>query len=123
MLLISLLACAAASLFHHVHNAEYLAEYPNMPAWLTPAGVYAAWLGVNAVGFAGYVVLRWQYRLAGLAILGGYGMLGLYGLAHYAVAPMSSHTMIMHLTIGLEAVTAALLLVTVGCQIVKLRRS
>jgi hypothetical protein len=47
------LAYAAASLFHHVHNAAFLGDYPNMPAWLTPAGVYAAWLGVTAVGIVG----------------------------------------------------------------------
>ena len=113
VLLLSALACAAASLLHHVHNAEFLHEYPNMPPWLTPAGVYAAWLAVNLVGLAGYALLRWKYRLAGLALLGIYGALGFYGLAHYAVAPLSSHTMAMHMTIGLEVVTALMLLITV----------
>jgi len=36
-LLPALAAYAAASLFHHVHNAEFLDQYPNMPAWLSPA--------------------------------------------------------------------------------------
>jgi hypothetical protein len=30
-----LLACAAASLLHHVHNAEFLQDYPNLPASLS----------------------------------------------------------------------------------------
>jgi hypothetical protein len=30
---VSLVACAAASLFHHVHNAEFLGEYPSRPVW------------------------------------------------------------------------------------------
>lgn len=123
VLLISLLAYGAASLFHHVHNAEFLHEYPNMPAWLTPAGVYAAWLGVTAVGLAGYVLMRWRYRLSGLALLGAYGLLGFYGLAHYAVAPVSSHTMTMHLTIGFEVVTAAMLLLTVILECSRFRPS
>jgi hypothetical protein len=29
----------ACSLVHFVHNAEFLADYPNMPAWLKRAGV------------------------------------------------------------------------------------
>ena len=98
---------------HHVHNAEFLDEYPNMPAWLTPAGVYAAWLGVTAIGVVGYFLSHWKYRRAGLALLAVYGLLGLYGLAHYGVAPLASHTLAMHLTIGFEVVTAAMLLVTV----------
>ncbi len=113
VLLIALSAYAAASLFHHVHNAEFLNEYPNMPAWLTPAGVYAAWLGVTAVGLAGYALLRRKLRLAGLALLGIYGALGLYGLAHYAVAPLSAHTTAMHMTIGLEVAAAVMLLIAV----------
>jgi hypothetical protein len=40
LLLIFLLAYGAASLFHHVHNAEFLNEYPNMPTWLSRAQVY-----------------------------------------------------------------------------------
>ncbi len=113
LLLILLLAYAAASLFHHVHNAEFLHEYPNMPSSLTPAGVYAAWLAVNVVGLAGYGLFTRQHRRSGLALLGAYGLLGFYGLAHYAVAPLSAHTMTMHLTIGSEVVTAAMLLAAV----------
>jgi len=119
----SLLVYGAASLFHHVHNAEFLGEYPNMPGWLTPARVYAAWLAVTVVGLAGYLLFRSGYRLAGLAVLGAYGALGLYGLAHYAVAPMSSYTVTMHLTIGLEAVTASMLLITVVLEWFRLRPS
>ena len=29
-----LLAYTAASLFHYIHNAEFLDAYPGMPAWL-----------------------------------------------------------------------------------------
>lgn len=52
-LLILLLVYAPASLFHYAHNAEFLAEYPNMPAWLSHTKVYAAWLGVTALGAIG----------------------------------------------------------------------
>ncbi len=119
---ISLLAYWAASLFHHVHNAEFLGEYPNMPAWLTPAGVYVAWLAVTAVGAVGFSLFNWGYRLVGLAALGIYGALGLYGLGHYAVAPLAAHTATMHLTIWLEVVTGALLMITVvGLLLQRLR--
>lgn len=118
-LLISLLVYAAASLFHHLHNAEFLSDYPNMPTWLTPAGVYVAWLATTAVGLAGYVLLRRGYRMLGLALLGVYGALGLFGLGHYTVAPLSAHTPTMHLTIWLEAATGAVLMGAVAVLLLK----
>jgi hypothetical protein len=98
-----LLVYAAASLFHHVHNAELLDQYPNMPAGLSRAGVYAAWLIATAVGILGY----WLRRRLLLAL---YAFYGLGVLVHYAIAPMAAHTPMMHLTIALEAATAAALL-------------
>jgi hypothetical protein len=109
-LLALVLAYAAASLFHHAHNAAFLSDYPNMPGWLTPGGVYVAWLATTAVGIAGYLLLRSGYRLAGLGTIALYGALGLYGLAHYGVAPISAHSSTMHLTIWLEATTGTLVL-------------
>lgn len=118
--LVLLLAYGAASLFHHVHNAEFLAEYPNMPAWLSRAQVYAAWLGVTAVGLAGYVLMRWRFQLAGLVALGVYGALGIYGLGHYVVAPLSAHTLAMNITIWLEVTAALLLLAAVASSMLRL---
>jgi hypothetical protein len=113
-LLILLLAYGVASLFHHVHNAEFLPQYPNMPAWLSPAQVYAAWFGVTLVGAVGYLLVRRGYQLAGLFVIAGYAALGFDGLGHYGVAPLSAHTMTMNLTIALEVATALLLLVAVA---------
>lgn len=106
-----LLAYGIASLLHHVHNATFLDEYPNMPAWLTPAGVYAAWFAITLVGLLGYFLTRRGYRLSGLAALAAYGALGLDGLGHYGLAPLSAHTIAMNLTIGLEVATGVLLAV------------
>ena len=117
-LLALVLAYAAASLFHHAHNAAYLSDYPNMPAWLTPAGVYVAWLATTAVGVVGYLLLRSGFRLAGLGTIALYGALGLYGLAHYGVAPASAHSPTMHLTIALEATTGTLVLIGAAWLIV-----
>ena len=110
-LLAAVLACAAATLFHHAHNAAFLAEYPNMPAALTPAEVYLAWLGATGVGVAGYLSVRLGYRVAGLVLLAIYGAYGLDGLVHYLLAPVSAHTLVMNLSIAAEAVAAAVLLV------------
>ena len=91
VLLILALLYGAASLFHFVHNAEFLDEYPNMPAWLSPALVYGAWIGVTAVGVAGYSLIRLGHQLAGLAFLGVYGALGLaVGLAGVQIAGESA---------------------------------
>ena len=122
VLLSLLLAYGAASLFHHIHNAEFLSEYPNLPAWLSRAQVYTAWLGTTAVGLAGYFLVHWRYRLPGLIVLGVYGLLGLDSLGHYAVAPTSAHTLTMNLTIGLEVATALLLLAAVASFLLRLAR-
>jgi hypothetical protein len=68
-LLIPLLAYTAASLFHYVHNAEFLDAYPGMQAWLARARVYGAWLGVTAVGLGGYFMLRAGHARSGLLLL------------------------------------------------------
>lgn len=111
--MILLLAYTGASLFHYVHNAVFLDAYPNLPAWLSSAQVYAAWLGGTAIGLVGYLLLRRGYRQAGLAVIAVYGALGLDGLSHYTRAPFSAHTLTMNLTIGLEAATGTLLLIAV----------
>lgn len=119
LLMILLLAYTGASLFHYVHNAVFLDAYPNLPVWLSSARVYAAWLGVTAVGLVGYLLLRRGYRLTGLAVIAVYGALGLDGLAHYTRAPLSAHTFTMNLTIGLEATTGTLLLIAVAVLMFK----
>lgn len=118
VLLAAVIAYGAASLLHHVHNAAFLDEYPNLPAWLTRAQVYAAWLGVATVGVLGWLLVRTRYVLAGLAVLASYAALGLYGLAHYAAAPLAAHTLTMNLSIGLEVAMALLLLGVVASQVV-----
>jgi hypothetical protein len=111
---ICLIAYTAASLFHYSHNAEFLNDYPNLPVWLSRGEVYSAWLAVTAIGATGYLLLRSGYHLAGLLVLALYGLLGLDGLGHYAVAPLASHTMLMNISICLEVATALLLLTAVG---------
>src|SRR5580765_1657824 len=96
-LAISLAGYAAASLLHHIHNAEYLADYPNMPAWLTPAKVYAAWAVETLLGLTGYVLLRAGYRVLGLVLVAVYAVVGFGGLDHYYVASFAAHTFAMHL--------------------------
>jgi hypothetical protein len=101
LLWIVLGAYALASLAHHVHNAEFLADYPHMPAGATREIVYAVWAATTAVGIAGLF-----YR----PLLALYALIGLYGLAHYWLAPFSAHSVGMNVTILLEAGTATLLL-------------
>lgn len=122
-LLILLLVYGAASLFHYVHNAEFLDEYPNMPSWLSPVRVYAAWLGVTLVGVVGYLLHRRGYRSAGLVVIAVYAALGFDGLGHYSLAPLSAHTFMMNLTIWIEAATAAMLLIAVAGLLARRSRS
>jgi hypothetical protein len=105
-----LLAYVAASLVHFVHNAEFLADYPNMPVWLSPGIVYAVWAANTAIGAAGYILFRRGYWLVGLTVLGVYAILGFGGLDHYTLAPVAAHSSAMNATILLEAATALMLL-------------
>ncbi len=108
-----MLIYGGASLLHFVHNAVYLRDYPNLPVWLTSAGVCAAWLVVAGTGVLGYLLYSRVSRAAGLVAIAAYAVFGLAGLDHYTVAPVSAHTVAMNLTILLEAATAAVLLVCV----------
>jgi len=114
-----LLLYIAASLLHFVHNAEYLADYPNLPAWLDRYEVYLVWIGLAAIGIAGYVLHRSGWRLTGLLLIGAYAALGFDGLLHYTRAPIMAHTTAMNFTIGFEVVAAALLLCAVVVSLLK----
>jgi hypothetical protein len=110
---IALIACIVATLVHHVHNAQFLDEYPNMPGSLSPALVYLAWLGATAVGIAGYVLLRRGWQIAGCILLLAFGAYALDGLLHYTLAPLAAHSLAMNATIAAEAVTGTLLALAV----------
>jgi hypothetical protein len=114
VLLPLMLVYGAASLLHHFHNAFYLHDYPNLPAWLTSGGVWAAWTIVAGTGVAGYWVYSRASRVAGLVLIAVYAAFGLAGLDHYTVAPVSAHTVAMNLTILLEVAAAVVLLVCVA---------
>lgn len=113
-LIVLVLVHAATSLLHFVHNAVFLDDYPNMPAWISPAGVYGVWLAEAAIGAAGAVLWLRGRAAAGLALLAVYAVLGLAGLDHYTLAPMSAHTIAMNATIWLETATGIALLALVA---------
>jgi hypothetical protein len=113
-LLTLILVYGTASLAHFVHNAVYLSLYPNMPTWLTPPGVLAAWLGVAAIGAVGYCLFRKGLTVTGLAVIALYAALGFAGLDHYAIAPISAHSLMMNATIIAEVIAASALLVVIA---------
>lgn len=102
-----------ASLAHFVHNAEYIAFYPNMPAWITRETVYLVWLAIAAVGALGAAMALLGWRWAAAACLAAYGALGFDGLGHYALALCSQHSLAMNLSIWFEVIAGALL--TAAC--------
>src|SRR5688572_20865667 len=118
-----MLAYCAASLMHFVHNGVFIEDYPNLPATLSPALVYATWLGITSIGIAGYLLLRRGFHLLGLMVVGVYAALGFDGLAHYTLAPLSDHTLAMNLSIWLEVLTAAALLIVVARRLAHRMRS
>jgi hypothetical protein len=104
---------AAASLLHFAHNAERLAQYPNLPPSWSAGQVYAAWGCLMTLGVVGYGFYVFAHRGIGLTILGVYACLGYGGLLHYTRAPMGSHSAVMNITIFAEAAAGTLLLTTV----------
>ena len=112
-----LLVYAVASLVHFTHNAEHLAEYPNLPSSWSRADVYVAWIAMTLVGVIGWLFVSRGWILTGLCVLVGYALLGLDSLGHYVVAPLSAHTLTMNATILAEVVAAGLVLVEVMRQI------
>lgn len=100
----------AASLAHFSHNAQYIAFYPGMPAWLTPGRVWLFWFAVCGVGLLAWVLTRLGLRALGLLALGVYGGLGLDGLLHYRLGLCSEHTLMANLTIWAEAASGLVLL-------------
>jgi hypothetical protein len=112
-LLTFMIGYGVASLVHFVHNALYIGAYPNLPMWITPLVVCASWLVVAGTGSIGYWLYRSGSRAIGLMLIGVYALLGFGGLDHYAVAPVSAHSMAMNATILGEAIAASVLLVVV----------
>lgn len=105
---------AGASLLHFMHNAEYLAQYPNLPASLTRADVYFAWCCITAIGLLGYALYRGGSLRVGLTLLAIYGCLGLDGLLHYTRAPIAHHSAAMNFTIWVEVAAAAVFLISIA---------
>ena len=98
-----------ASFIHFAHNAEFLADYPHMPHWLTRGGVYAAWAAMASVGLIG-LVLRPSAATVGSLLMAVSGVCGVLVLTHYWNAGPSMHTAAMNVAIMLEAATAFVLL-------------
>jgi len=113
LLLALLIIHMSASLWHHIHNGNYADEYPNLPTDFPPAIAIVIWTVTTAVGLAGYYWVCTGRRLLGFGAMGVYAAYGLLAFSHYALAPMSAHTMVANATILGEGITAALLLGTV----------
>ncbi len=110
VLLVLTAAYFLASLGHFSHNAEFICEYPNLPAWLTRAQVYAVWASITSVGVVGLLFMRKKYMATGLLLVAIYAALGFDGLGHYALAPIEFHPLMANVTILSEVIAAALLL-------------
>ena len=115
-LLVLLLFYGVASLVHFVHNAELIAEYPNLPASWTRADIYLGWVALTSIGLAGWLLVSRGYRRVGLLVLAAYAALGMDSLGHYLLAPLAAHSLAMNLTILVDVAAAALVLIEVARQ-------
>jgi hypothetical protein len=117
-----MLLYGVASFVHFLHNAVYLERYPNMPTWLTPFGVLASWVVIAGTGAVGYWLFRKGLTVVSLVVIAVYAALGFGGLDHYAIAPVSAHSLAMNVTIIGEVVAASVLLVLAAWTAIQGRR-
>lgn len=104
----------AASLAHFIHNAQFVADWPNLPPSLTRTVIYATWLGITALGAVG-AALWWRgWRRTGGALLAVYAAIGFDGFLHYTRAPMLAHSAVMNFTVWFEGAAALLLLLAIA---------
>jgi hypothetical protein len=122
ILLVLMIVYGAASLLHFVHNALYIQDYPNLPHWITPVGVYASWCAITSIGALGYWLYRRVSRAYGLLAITVYALLGFGGLDHYVIAPIGAHSVAMDATIIAEASAATALLVFLAYPLLIRRR-
>ena len=122
-LLVLLAIYCSASLIHFVHNAQFISDYPNLPASLTSSKVYLAWIAITSVGAAGVALAMYGRRVPGLLLIAAYAALGFAGLDHYVLALMSAHTLAMNATIAFEVVAAAVVLAVSVTLLLRLVRA
>ena len=103
-----------SNLIHFVHNAEYIAFYPGLPAWLTREKVYLAWVAGVSLGLSGLLLARTRFKPIGVALVAAYGATGIDGLAHDMVGLCSEHTLATNLTIWFEVLAGMTLLLASG---------
>ncbi|WP_298233466.1 hypothetical protein [uncultured Azohydromonas sp.] len=108
-----------ATFGHCVHNAEFLAYYPNMPEGMTHEVVYLAWMGLSVVGLA--VVPFYMLDLGVMAafVLALYGLLGLSGLGHYSLGALEEHTLVANLLIMFQGLSGLALAVRAMRETIK----
>lgn len=110
----------SASLIHFSHNAEYIAFYPGLPAYMTRESVYLAWLAVAGVGLLA-LAARWRgWRRSAVLLLIVYGLLGTDGLLHYTLALCSGHTLVTNVTIWAEVLLGLTLACTAAVRLWRL---
>lgn len=110
---------AAASLVHFAHNAEFLADYPNLPKSWSSTHIYLAWIGMTTIGMVGWILVSRGVFVAGFLTLAVYAALGLDSLGHYFVAPMSAHSVGMNATILAEVTAAGCVLLEIARQVAR----
>jgi hypothetical protein len=97
---------------HYFDNYIAFDDYP-LPAWITPDGVWIAWLILTAFGGLGYWLYRQHRFWLAYFCLGLYSATGLSTPGHYFYAPFNQFSTKMHAMILSDGSVGMLLLVFV----------
>jgi hypothetical protein len=107
---ILLIANLVASVLHFADNMVRFDAYPE-PSWITgPHVVDALWLVVTPLLAIGWWLARRGMKWASVGVLQLYGVLSMFVLGHYFYASPFALSIGINLLIGMEAVTAGLLI-------------
>jgi hypothetical protein len=108
VLLVLLIAGITSTALHYTDNAVYLERYPG-PGWLSPAVIAVAWVGLTAIGVAGYRLYRQGRMLPACACLAVYSYTGISSLGHYTYG-LSGYSFKQNLLIATDGLTGLAML-------------
>jgi hypothetical protein len=108
-LLALLIVNAIFTILHYTDNFVSYDKYPQ-PAWITPDGIYLAWIALTIFGIVGYLFYARNAFWTAYLCLGIYSITGISSPAHYFYPAHHVFSQKMHLLIWTDAIAGISLL-------------
>jgi hypothetical protein len=109
LLLSLLIVNAISTILHYTDNFVFYEKYPQ-PTWITPDGIYLAWIVLTILGIFGYVFYARDAFWTAYLCLGIYSITGISSPAHYFYPAHHVFSQKMHFLIWTDAIAGISLL-------------